>query len=53
VDAFEYFFGRTRAAPESKKDSAARQPLDAFEYFFGKNGRAGSVEQEPASPPPR
>lgn len=52
VDAFEYFFGRTRAEPESTKDSAARQPVDAFEYFFGKNGRAGSIEEEPASPPP-
>jgi hypothetical protein len=52
VDAFQYFFGRSAAAPaahdEAKKpETGDKKPVDAFEFFFGKNGRAGGAG-EPA-----
>jgi hypothetical protein len=53
VDAFQYFFGRSAAAPggEAKKMAPAeKKPVDAFEFFFGKNGRAGAAG-EPAEKP--
>lgn len=59
VDAFQYFFGRSAAAPaagnEAKKpETGDKKPVDAFDFFFGKNGRAGAAgepAQEPAKPP--
>jgi hypothetical protein len=55
VDAFQYFFGRSAAAPAAgdaakKSETGDKKPVDAFDFFFGKNGRAGAAG-EPAEKP--